>query len=82
VDGHLASLMAELTAIELWDDIHFRKKVRDASDEISYRARRERWHQITREILTIFDPRSADQQRRLTSALKPRPPVHPSTRNQ
>ena len=39
-----------------WDDLYFRKKSRDESDEISYRARRERWQEITQEILEPSSP--------------------------
>jgi hypothetical protein len=35
--------------------IHLRKKVRGAFDEMSSRVRRERWHEITRELLSLSD---------------------------
>jgi hypothetical protein len=53
MEDRLASLYAELKAIELWDDIYHRQGSRDQLDEMSYRARRERWQEITREILEL-----------------------------
>lgn len=55
MEDRLASLYQELLAIELWDEFHFRKAPRDESDEMSYRARRERRYEITREILELSD---------------------------
>ena len=65
LEDHIASLCAELKAIELWNDCYFAKKVRHESDEISYRARRERWQEIMREIST--SPRSEHEAARQQS---------------
>lgn len=61
MDERLESLQAELRAIERWDGIHFRKKSRDQFDEMSYRARRDRYDEITREILELSDQLTGTQ---------------------
>jgi hypothetical protein len=48
--NRLASLKAELRAIELWDEIYSQEKFRDEIDEISHQAREDRWWEIRREI--------------------------------
>lgn len=57
----LASLQAELRAIELWDDHYIQKQFRVEFDEMSYRARRERWQEIMQEIQTILVRRDGER---------------------
>jgi hypothetical protein len=51
MEPRLTNLCQELAAIELWDDFYFRKASPGEADNVSYRARRERRHEITQEIL-------------------------------
>jgi len=58
--SRLATLKAELVAIELWDSDYYRAEMRDSLDEVAHRQRQERRENILTEILSItrIDPRT------------------------
>jgi hypothetical protein len=53
---HLASLYAELRAIELWDASYRCQQSRDEVDEMAFRARQERRQEILQELRATSRP--------------------------